>query len=60
MFQTKLLLSNTHRNKKELKMNGKLQQKEIIIHEEAMYTFLIGPSLAPIAEHTAHARRRRF
>jgi hypothetical protein len=28
----------------------KLQQKEIIIHEEAMYTFLIGPSLALIAE----------
>jgi hypothetical protein len=27
-------------------MSGKLQQKEIFIHEEAMYTFLIGPSLA--------------
>jgi hypothetical protein len=39
-------------------MNGKLQQKEISIHEEAMYTFLIGPSLAPNAENSPCTKKK--
>jgi hypothetical protein len=39
-------------------MNGKLQQKVLIIHEEAMYTFLIGPSLAPIADNSPCTKKK--
>ncbi len=39
-------------------MNGKLQQKEVFIHEEAVYTFLIGPSLALIAENSPCRKKK--
>jgi hypothetical protein len=39
-------------------MNGKLQQRAVIIHEEAMYTFLIGPSLALIAQNSPCTKKK--
>jgi hypothetical protein len=57
MFETKLLFSHTYRDKKELN-EWKLKQRAIIIHEEAMYTFLIGPSLALIAQNSPCTKKK--